>query len=105
VNIYPLVLPLNRHWSRLPVLASPNNPCPGQVQLDNHRILVNRLLSLVRWNGIIQCHLLPLLDMGLYRNDTPPHSVPAKVSVESRMAVVLEKRAVRVVHTVRVRIY
>jgi hypothetical protein len=36
--------------------------------------------------------------MDLYRNDILPHSVPVKVSVESRMAVVLEKRAVRVVH-------
>jgi hypothetical protein len=103
VNIYLLVLHLNRHQSRLPVLASPNNPCRGQVQLDNHRILVNRLSSLVRWNGIIQCRLLPLLDMGLYRNDTLPHSVRVKVNVEFRMAVVEEKRAVAAVHTVRVR--
>jgi hypothetical protein len=43
--------------------------------------------------------------MDLYRNDTLPHLVRVKVSAEFRMAVVLEKRAVRVVHTVRVRIY
>jgi hypothetical protein len=41
--------------------------------------------------------------MDLYRNDILPHLVRVKVSVESRIAVVEEKRAVAAVHTVRVR--